>query len=351
MKNFSAMVWVLAAALLCIPKLAFPLSTPEWLYTVEVSVTNQSTAERDRAAQVALLAVLTRLTGLVSIPRSSEVQAALAAPTRYYDEFLFYGDEHADQQKQLRIIFQRDAVLGLVQQARLPIWWTKRPKVLAWVVLQELGERKILDAHSEHPLRLVLIDAAKARGIDIGFPLMDLDDQLKIDPKDIWRDVRYGMEEIALRYGAEINLVGRVQSSLSFRGRQLKGDWRYWLDGQNARVSFDTDQYETVVHDGLDGLVAELLRHYSVFARQNQRWALRVSGVRDVGAYTGLVNYLAGLDFINHVALSAIEGDVLTLVLSTSAQAEQLFNLLTTEQTLVEDTQHLGRGVQLMWRG
>ena len=104
-------------------------------------MTAQSNEERARAAEVGLLELMTRLTGLVSIPRNPNVVAALEQPERYYNQYLFYskrndsGDAETKNDTYLRITYQSDAVLNLLKDAGLPVWGSSRPQVTAWIVV------------------------------------------------------------------------------------------------------------------------------------------------------------------------------------------------------------------------
>ena len=329
----------------------YAFSTPAWLYAVDVAVSDQTAAERTRAAREGLLLVLTRITGLTSIPQSGPMRQALNNADRYYDEFVFVAAEDASQPMALRISYQPLAIRQLVKDAQLPIWWTKRPKVMAWIVVDEQGERTLLDANTEHPLKSALKDAAAARGLEVELPLMDLQDHLKLQTEDVWGQASQVIAEVGDKYGAEINLIGRVTSSLSFRGRAIRGDWAYWLDGQRRSVDFNTDQFDLAVVDGVNTLVAELQDAYSVAALSPQRWEIRISGLRGTQPFAQMMNYLGGLDFIDNVALQSLQGHVATIVVESPARADQLLRLLTVEDRLAEDSLHLGSGVQLLWRG
>ena len=337
---------------LCVSQSSFALSQPPWLYTVELPVQEQSAEARQRVARTALLVVLTRLTGLTSIPRNATIKAALAKPAQYYDEFRFISDSGALRgQSGLRINFQAEAIRRLVKDARLPIWWTRRPQVVAWIVLEQLGERTLLSANSDHPLKAALKEVARQRGVELQFPLMDLDDLMQVNADDLWGNVTHGLRKVSERYGAEINLVGRVSSDLSYEGLRLAGGWTFWLNDEVFQFPFALNGYEQAAQVGIQGLVAELIQTYSVPARASKRWRVRVSGLRGMQPFAELMRYVKTLDWVDGVDVTSVQGDVVTLVLSTTASADQLLNLLTTEEQLVEDSLHLGRGVQLMWRG
>ncbi len=336
--------------LLALPHSAWSYATPEWLFTVDVPVQNQTVAERERVAQEGLLRVLTRITGLTSVPRTPEVTRALQRAQNYYNEFVFFRDQKSGE-NQLRINYQRDAILDLVRAARLPIWWTNRPVAVAWVVIEEAGERRILGASDDHPLSDALVAYGRSRGFDIKLPVMDLQDHSAISAADVWGGVSESIDFASSRYGADIVMTLKLRSTLTFMGRQLQGVWNYWHEGEPFVSNVSTDQFEDVVATGVDPILERMLALYSVHARSDHRWELKIGGMSDVDAYVGLMSYLEGLDFVASVAVSSLTGDEVAVVLETTADSDQLIRLLTVQDRLRRDNLYLGRGVRLRWVG
>lgn len=327
---------------------AAALSTPDWLYSVERPVADQSTAERDRVAQEGLLAILTRITGLVSVPRTDAVRAALAAPSRYYNEFNFFERE---DESMLRVTFQKTAVLDLVRASDLPVWWTSRPTVLAWIAVEDNGRRMIIGARSEHPLRTALEARAQERGIELRFPYMDVDDELTISPGEVWGDVAASVESASSRYDSDMTMTCRLQSRLSLAGRSLAGDCRYWFDGQPIVQDFASDQFVEVAKTTIDGFVDRMVGKYGVLARDLKRWELRIKGLASVQDYAALMRYVGQLDFVDRVTVIQLANEHMVMSFDTRAEAEQFLMLLTNQGMLVIDDFNVDPGVQLIWRG
>lgn len=323
-------------------------SVPEWLYSVELPVENQSAGERERVAQAGLLIVLQRITGLASVPRSPAVRSALSSPSRYYSEFKFF---ERDEASVLRITFQKPAVMNLIRQDALPIWWTSRPTVLAWVVVEENGRRQILGSQRNHPLREALVAQARTRGLELVFPVMDFEDERLISPGAVWGDVASPVEAASVRYEADMVLTCRLNASLSLAGRSLQGDCRYWFDESPKASAFASPRFSEVAEVVVDGLANLLVERYAVLARVARRWEVRVKGLADVSEYAALMRYVEGLDFIDRVSISHLESEHMTLLFDTRAEADQFLMLLTTDGAFRVDEFDINPGVQLFWRG
>ncbi|MFX3657599.1 MAG: DUF2066 domain-containing protein [bacterium] len=181
-----------------------------WLYDVRVPVADQSPGARIEAGGRALAELLTRITGLASVPRSDPVNRALAAPDLYDSQFGF--ERGADGGLELGLQFVPDAVLKLVREARLPVWRANRPRVVAWIVVEDAsGERAVLGTASDHPVAQAVRERARQRGLPLQLPLMDLEDQLAVDPAAVWGRLSQTLLPASERYGADIVLVGRLQ--------------------------------------------------------------------------------------------------------------------------------------------
>jgi len=147
-------------------------------YEAEVEVADQSAFMRRRAARMGLERVLIRLSGAAPLPAQPLLREALSQPERYYDRYLFVADDR------LKLFFTPSALLELIDQAKLPLWPLRRPPAIAWLALEANGARQIV--RGGHPLAAALVAEAHRRGFEARLPLMDLRDQLRVQPAVVW---------------------------------------------------------------------------------------------------------------------------------------------------------------------
>jgi len=324
-----------------------------WLYEVAVPVTNQSDGERRRASSEGLAVLLTRLTGLADVPRTPEVSKALSAPDGYYNEFHFTVDDEAVAagESGLRVVFQfdPDPVLDLVRRADLPIWRASRERVLVWAVIQEGSERTIVGATSDLPLVKGLNDEARARGLPLNLPLLDLEDQLAVDPAAIWGRLSQVIDAASERYGAEVLLLGRITPSAD----GWQSDWEFWVDGALVPHTAQGADLAAQGREVVDVLADELAARRVVHGREAGRLAISVSGVESPAAYGALLGYLKSLEFVQNVGVSGIRDGRLWLVVDTPAEAPRLLETFERDGQLKDDQLALidGADLRLVWRG
>jgi len=330
------------------------LQDADWLYGVEQPVSAQTDAERTRAASEGLLVVLTRLTGLVSVPRNEQITAALQRPSAYYNRFVFITKPlpAGGEQRYLRVTFQSAAIQGLLREAGLPVWWSKRPTVMAWVVMDTSGERQILSSASRHPLVTALRERAQLRGLPFTLPLMDLDDNLAVSAADVWGKVGQSLDAASARYDADIVLVGRITRNPGFllTTQPYRGDWEVWVDGRPVAENFSAANAEEAAGLGMDMIANRLAEQFAVLPRQLQVQRLAVAGLEDTGSYAAFMRYLESLEFIDRVAVTALAPEALQIAVASRAEAEQLEMLLTAEGRLRRDLLHRGLYTQLIWQ-
>jgi len=338
---------------LLVPVVAQAVTEADWLYAVDRPVAAQTNEERDRVAEEGMLVVLSRLTGLASVPRTPAIAAALEQPQNYYNRFVFFTTREAsgDPQTHIRITFQSNAMLQLVKAANLPVWWSKRPDILAWLVVDDGVSREILASSSSHPLVARLRNYAADRGVKLTLPLLDLDDSLTVSPADVWGKVTASLDQAAARYDADLVLVGRLSQDQTFEGDVYRGDWEVWLDGQPLAANFTTPDLAEAVRGGIDMLVDRLAEKYAVLPRAQRAQRIHITGLSDVLGYAELMAYLNSLEFVDALDVEAIDDSRLSIALVSRAEPEQLLALLTAQGRLREDLLARGFEMQLIWQG
>lgn len=322
--------------------------TVGWLYEVAVPVSDQSNAERKRASGDALMVLLSRLTGLAYVPRTDVVTAALAAPDGYYSQF---GFESADDDGLMLVVqFDQGPVLDLVREAGLPIWRAQRERVLVWTVVQDADGRQIVGTTSELPIVAAMKGRARDRGVPLSLPLLDLEDQLAVDPAAVWGRLSQVVDPASARYGADVLLLGRITPTAD--GAWLS-DWEFWVDG--VVVPFDLEEADLAAHGilAIDVLANELAIRRVVHGRQAGQLRLAVSGLETPADYGALLSYLRGLEFIEQVGVAGVEDGRLWLTLETPAEPGRLLDTFERDRQLFDD--QLARpgaaDLKLVWRG
>ena len=396
------------------------------LYDVDVPVDGRNAGARTAVSSAALAQVLSRVSGLAHVPRNARVREALAHPEAYYNRFVFLNDD------ELRIQFVPAAILTLVDEARLPVWSSNRPQVMAWLVVESGGEGEIVDGN--HPLAETIIARARQRGLVVKLPIMDLEDRMQVQPSVIRGRLFATLERASRRYEADVIVVGQMQQqpcpadpapAVEFAGevsaeagsgeaggltppadrlplldaplaqlvlgalesdrepevagereldpaRQLHpeseavahpdtsavremlqtadldicgpgvtsqylGSVEGWMDGEEFAAHFSARDVHDAGRLATDFVADELAVRFAVLARERNRLALTIGGVKSPIGYGQLLGYLDGLEFVTAVDVAAVQGDRLEILLHTRAGFDQLVELFQNDGRIRPD--------------
>lgn len=317
----------------------------DWLYEVDQYVPDQDTSNRLEAAQRSLLRVLSRTTGLVSIPRTPVIVEALSQPQRYYAKYVYFNPSAVDSQRRERIdnakmadqtdlavrfSFQTEAIKQLAREAKLPNWWSRRPLTLAWIALASAEGREIVNPN-QTDLNSVLNREAARRGLNVLIPSMDLQDVLLVSPAVVWGKFTDLLDEASARYQAQYYLVGRFSVQEVLGQRFYTGEWLARSENKEDSRFLRGVSFEEVARVGVDMAAQRILDRHLVFGDTVSRHDLVVSGVGSLEAYAQLLDYFQSLEFVDGVTPQEINSDALSLSLESVAGRDQLQQLLVDD--------------------
>src|SRR5690606_20967414 len=122
---------------------------------------------------------------------------------------------------QLSVLFEGGTLHRALGELEVPIWQSDKPPVLVWLAVDGGGERMLVGAHERPALREPIMQAARDLGLNLLFPLLDLEDMAKVRFSDVWggfaETIRAGSE----RYGTPVVVMARVHRE----GNDWVGRW------------------------------------------------------------------------------------------------------------------------------
>lgn len=350
-----------------------------WLYTAEMPVRTQSASEREQAAGAALAELLSRVTGLAPLPSSPTVAEALTTPGQFYDRYEYARPQAAAEAgaPPLLLVFHFDpaSVLALLREAELPVWAADRPSVLAWVAVEQHGERRMATAADVDgaAITAALAGRSRQRGLELKLPLMDLADSA-LTPAAVWGLFWEDIDAASARYAADLLLVGRVRDVGG-------GSWRSVWDLRSRGTAAPVRLYDMPVAARAGGRIRrgeallDAFRHDaptlgavaaaavdSMAATLADRFAVRgqlaaidtvVREAQTVERYAALLAYLQSREYIERVEVRAVMAEALVLRLHSRSSPAQLRDLLGIGDVLAAapaDAAQSG-ALALVWQG
>ncbi|WP_072754632.1 DUF2066 domain-containing protein [Thermomonas hydrothermalis] len=266
-------------------------------YQTEVSVRNQTAAERDKAFARALAQVLANLTGDRNVADRDDARRVLAQAEDYVEGYDYRQDEGVGPsgapsfQTMLVVRFRPADIDDLVDLLGLPRWPQLRPKPVLWLAIDDGRGPRLVGLGQVNAARAIL-DAAKARGYALGLPQGTAAEQAAVGA--IWRGDVAAITALSRRYSPPIQLIGRLRRDSS----SWVADWTL-VDNGKVLASWqrlDADPRRAMA-DGAQGAADALFKRY---ARSNSgatpgAYRLRILGLRSADDYLRLMGYLDDL--------------------------------------------------------
>lgn len=348
----------LLLVLLIVPLPVIAGISDEQLYTVRQPVDDQSESNRQQAARQALLEVLSRVTGLGTIPRNQPINSALARPDRFYSEYVFVRSDQASSQDgaaalALEVRFQEQAILELVRTARLPIWWSGRPLSMAWMVVEQDGQRSLLRDGGQLELGQAMHRQARKRGLPVALPLLDLQDNLQVSSGIVWGNFLPTLIRATDRYGINQLIVGRMRAETVDDQTLYSGDWQvaFAQDLDPVTINFSGLTAEQAANVATELATSYFAPAMTVFAGDQFDHILHVDKVTEIGQYARMMKYFRQFEFVEDVTVASIVDGKMALNVSTAASAKLLLSLLTRDGRLAtQATEDYAAVPSLLWR-
>jgi len=364
---FGAMprVWAVLLAVGMLLGFSAPVAAVEvkGLYDAQVLVGSQQRVERRAASQDALAEIIVRVTGQSVALQNPQIQAMLLEPEQFVNSFSYHSSSQVDYDEennpiarlQLMLSFDGAAIKGRLKQQQMPIWGENRPQVLVWWATEQQGQRSLVNFERSPVIANQILENGARRGLPLDFPLLDIQDVVTVEVRDVWGFFKEPILEASQRYGAEAVLMGR---NWQLSENQWRGTWilqvgseEFWYEGDGSDAS--------VIYSQAMDFVADVLgRLYAIRGGEENASKLRmvVTGVNQLEDYAALQRYLDTLSAVRAHSLNTVVGKTLTYDLELDTDVVQLKQLIRLDRKLslqqddflwVDDTPSL----EFRWNG
>ncbi len=282
------------------------------LYEAELPVTSQGRTERREIIRSALLEVLIKVSGNTSVALSPGIPQILNRSKQFLQQYRYHSEPQApdsetgitQNQQYLSVRFDKKSLDKAMRGLDLAIWGRNRPSTLAWIAIEQDGQRQLLSSGETTDLSEVILERAKHRGIPLDLPLMDLQERQKITVSDVLGGFHETILSASQRYSVDSVLVGRLRK---LTNQRWQGRWTLHLAGREYNWSEEGD-FDSVIGFGIDGVTSTLA---SQFARKTGNGAgevnVVITDIFTLDDYARSDRFLAGLDGVITVEPEKIE--------------------------------------------
>lgn len=289
----------------------------------DAMVTPEPNAPEAAATELALAAVLVRVTGSRQAALDPQLLALAGTPSIVTKRGTY-------SEGRTLIGFSPRLVDQGLRSLSWPVWGAERPLTVLWVAVDDgVGGRALLganDAPSDPSqamaeqlkgIRAELNAVADERGLPIALPLLDLEDLSLVTPSDIWGGFDDRVTQASTRYRADAVLIGKIGPGVLGTEVQwllIRGGERRVLEGAGVRDGLDTIADLYAADLGSSGAAASTL--------------ISVIDVGSAGDYGRVMSYLESLSVLQSVNVESLERGVLSLRVDARGGAPVLERVL-----------------------
>jgi len=289
------------------------------LYESEMLVASQSKAERDKAMKTALIEVLAKVSGRPDVSTLANIAQALNKPSRYMQQYQYRKipensylvTEAATGSQLMWIQFDEKAVNKLLQNNQLPVWGRTRPATLVWLAVEQDGERFLIGGNSQEEIRFAIEKEAKRNGVAVLLPLLDLEDQTKLNLTDVLNNSQEAIFQASARYQADAILVGRIGLT---GGDSWQGRWILYEGGQGLSWNAQGSYAGELVGTGVSGALEILgTRYAQVYDNTTPGvFDIAVMDITSLDQFARVSNYLKSLEQVKELYPTYVDNESVT---------------------------------------
>jgi hypothetical protein len=318
------------------------------LYSATVPVADQSSQALAKAAREAMSEVLVKISGSRDVLQNPAVSAALGDARNHVQQYAYVQGKPPAAPLSLRFGFSDPFVTDLVARSGAPLWTVNRPRVLAWVVVEDEQGRRFVTQESAPQEAYWLLEEFSRRGVPVQLPVLDLTDTAAVSLDDVWALNANTVLAASARYNVQDVLVGRLARS---SGGQSLGDWSYLRQNEQINRSLTVPDVQTFMRNGVNIVATDMVSRYAVAPTSGEGGGVRLSitGITNYADYAALVSWLEKLELVNYANVEQVQGERVDFLLQAKADATQLAAIIALNNRLVPLP---GDGAQLnyQWR-
>jgi len=296
-------------------------------------------SSEEQLKQAAFDQVLIKVSGNQNISKVSGRQALDKNLPNMLSQF---GYKNVDSMRFYYAVFDKQKVNKALMGIQQPIWGEIRPTTLVWLVNQDrkIISESAINSSDDSTMAWGLKKAQLQRGINMQFPLIDLDDSIAVSATDISGRFYQQVADASTRYNAEYFVLATVKAS----GDEWQLKWELVAAGKNnlnevllKKVS--KGDKATV----MSGMVNDIADYYAKqFSSLQSSGAestqlLTIKNVQSLDHMMMLQNVLRDMNDVDNVEVMNINGTEVQLLVTLKGSLTSLENALNAQPKLQRD--------------
>jgi hypothetical protein len=291
--------------------------------------------------EMALEQVLVKVSGNSDIGSLAETKTLLKKTQQLVSQ---YGYRDVLGTKYFSAIFDKRKINQSLRDMQQPVWGDTRPTTLIWLINgNELVSEQIISQSNDASLSWSVQQTEQKRGIQVQFPLMDLDDNLALSVSDVRGRFYDQVANASTRYARAHFVVAEL--------KQMQSD-KWKLSWQLVQANTVSKQHRILISEKFVGskssvtqeMVNRLANYYAgqyaILENQGEKFTqtIHVKGINSLDKLAKLNSVLDNLLAISSYTIVSAEGSQLSIDIKIKGGLESFKNTLIAQPNLQLNT-------------
>ncbi|MEX0605182.1 DUF2066 domain-containing protein [Marinobacter sp.] len=327
----------------CMPAAAV---TVDGLYSIQVPVAGSAPEDLKRGYADGLRLVLLRVSGDRDIMSREGMASLMDEAQTLVQSYQFLRASGTGAQDRLSMTFGAVGVNRALASLDAPVWGANRPLTLAWVAVEDRGDRQLLSkdgASSNRAWNQAFSAAAARRGLPLALPSADRGADRRL-LSEVWGQFMGPVREASESVEHDLLTVVKI----SRRGDQWQGAWRLEGSGFETGDEMVSGSSPEQLTNAIVGAWADMLAdRYAVAAGDVEnatRVDIVVDGVRSMDDYASVQRTFAQMTPVVGANPVRVTKDRMTVRVSFSGELSQLERYIELDGRFFEGQSRPGNG-------
>lgn len=313
----------------------------ENLYQVTVPVEGEGDDQLAEAYRRGLEEVLVRVSGDRNVADREGIDELLEDAESLLQNWQEREGESGSEQ--LRLSFSRNGVNQALAGAGARVWGMNRPLTLAWIAVQDGGDRGLLaetGEASDQGWSALVNNSARERGLPLTLPPADRASDRRL-LSEVWGQFMGQVSRASSGLDHDLLAVVRI----SRRDGGWQASWLYEGQGIEQSRTISADEPETLARDLVDAWASELASRYAASGGSIQGGPgvrLVVRGVESAADYAGVKQALVGLNPVESAGAVEVSRDRIVFRVEYTGEVEQLRQNIALDERFREQSEDEG---------
>lgn len=328
-------------AMVCALFVAAPATavTITGLYNADVPISGASSSSVKAGYEAGLREVLVRVSGSRDVLALEGIDELLANAESLV---LSYQVGQNEGQSRMQMSFGAVGVNRGLAALNAPVWGANRPLTLAWIAVEDRGQRQLITGDSDSPSqaggaaewRKHFLTAASERGLPMVFPADQFSDDRSL-LSDLWGQFVDRIETASEGQAYDVITLMRISRS----GGQWRAGWVFEGMGMDpSELSASAGTPKELAAKVVDQWAELYASRYAVSAgnvADSPAVDVVLDGVTSLADYGQVLKALESMTPVRSVGASRIRGERLTLEVTFSGELTQLQEYIALDPRFV----------------